>query len=183
MKKNVRVFIMSGALAILVISGLLLTIKSYAGPKLESANGHGTVLRTDENGNTVRRQFSFHAQRRSDGTVTGSAVLHNPAFSGANGNNYQAKMDITCMRIVGNIAFFGGTIRRTNDPNLVDTAFFSVQDNGEPGKDRDKISPLVFNDDDPTTNPGDPQTCVLIEPGDVNFPLETIEGGNIQVRP
>jgi len=34
-------------------------------------------------------------------------------------------------------------------------------------------------DDDPTTT-GDPQACQLVGPAD--FPLETIEAGNIQVR-
>ncbi len=180
MKKDLRRFILSAILSVLVVSGLLLTSKSYADQPLNSANGHGTVFRTDDNGNTVRRQFSFSAQRRSDGVVKGNAVLHNPAFSGANGNNYQAKMDISCMRVVGNIAYFGGTIKRTNDPNLVDTAFFSVQDNGEPGGGADKISPLVFFDDDPNNNPGDPQLCQTITQAEV--PLETIESGNIQVR-
>jgi len=84
------------------------------------------------------------------------------------------------MKVVGNIAVFGGTTKRTNDPNLVDAVFFSVQDNGEPGKDRDKISSVFFWDDDPLTQ-GDPQACLLT--GALDFPLETIEAGNIQVRP
>jgi hypothetical protein len=176
MKKNVRVFIMSGALAVLVISGLFLTIKSYAGPTRESANGHGTLINADGSG----RQFSFSAHRQPDGTVKGNAVLHNPAFQGENGNNYQLKVDISCMRVYGNIAVFGGTTRRTNDPNLVDAVYFSVQDNGEPGQDRDKISRVFFFDDDPTTT-GDPQLCQLTGPTD--FPLENIAAGNIQVRP
>lgn len=175
-------FILSGVLSVLVIGGLLLNVKSSAFAPLESANGHGTVLRQDENGKTVRRQFSFNAKRNSDGTVTGNAVLHNPAFEGEDGNNYQAKLEISCMRVVENIAYFGGTIKRTNDPNLVDTAFFSVQDNGEPGKGRDKISGLVFYDDDPNNNPGDPQLCQISDTQPQLAPTETIESGNIQVR-
>jgi hypothetical protein len=175
-------YILSIILFVLVVGGLLITVKSSAIAALESANGHGTVLRQDENGKTVRRQFSFHARRNSDGTVTGSAVLHNPAFQGADGNKYQAKLDISCMRIVGNIAYFGGTIKRTNDPNLVDTAFFSVQDNGEPGKDNDRISGLVFYDDDPTANPGNPQLCQILDTNPQLVPVEPIESGNIQVR-
>jgi hypothetical protein len=76
-------------------------------------------------------------------------------------------------------AFFGGTVKRTNDPSLVDAVFFSVQDNGEPGK-TDQISRVFFWDDDPNTT-GDPQACMLNQLGD--FPMETIEKGNIQVRP
>ncbi len=136
----------------------------------DSANGHGTL-----DGN---RQFSFSARTHADGTVTGNAVLHNPNFQ-VDGKAYQLQVDISCMKVVGNIAVFGGTTKRTNDPNLVDAVFFSVQDNGEPGKN-DKISRVFFWDDDPTTT-GDPQACQLTGPTD--FPLETIERGNIQVRP
>ena len=181
MKKNLKKLILSGFLSVLVIAGLTVSIKSTAQGNQESANGHGTLLVPNEEGDFVRRQFSFSARRRADGTVTGNAVLHNPAFDGADGNKYQAQFEISCMKVVGNIAVFGGTVRRTNDPNLVDAAFFSVQDNGEPGRDRDKISSVFFNDDDPTTNPGDPQGCQDIGPEDL--PLNTIESGNIQVRP
>ncbi|MBA2359896.1 MAG: hypothetical protein H0V79_02985 [Actinobacteria bacterium] len=145
----------------------------------ESANGHGTLPAVNEDGKTVKRQFSFSARRDTDGTVKGQAVLHNPAFEGANGAPYQLKVDITCMKVYGNIAVFGGTTKRTNDPNPVDSVYFSVQDNGEPGKDRDKISRVFFFDDDPLTT-GDPQLCLLTGP--VDFPLETIQSGNIQVR-
>ncbi|HVM17505.1 MAG TPA: hypothetical protein VM290_07995 [Gaiellaceae bacterium] len=146
-----------------------------------SANGHGTLLATDDNGREVKRQFSFTARRHADGTVTGQAVLVNPAFSGAGTNApYRLHVDITCMHVVGNIAIFGGTTERTNDPGLMDAVFFSVQDNGEPGKGRDRISRVFFWDDDPATT-GDPQACLLTGPTD--FPLEPIAGGNIQVRP
>ena len=59
------------------------------------------------------------------------------------------------MKVVGTIAFFGGTVKRTNDPSLVDAVYFSVQDNGEPGEGVDKISRVAFFDDDPNTT-GDP---------------------------
>jgi ribosomal protein L28 len=146
----------------------------------ESANGQGTLLVLNSSTNEyVRRQFSFSAQRRPDGTVKGTAVLHNPAFTVENGQKYQLQISITCMKVVGNTAIFGGTTRRTNDPNLVDAVFFSVQDNGEPGMDRDKISRVFFWDEDPNTQ-GDPQSCQFVQPTD--FPLETIESGNVQVR-
>lgn len=180
MKNQMRNYIIFGVAAVLFMSGLLVAAVSYAAPKVASANGHGTLLRLDENGNTVRRQFSFSAQERADGTVKGNAVLHNPAFSGANGNNYQLQINITCMKVYGNIAVFGGTTRRTNDPNLVDAVFFSVQDNGEPGGGRDELSAVYFWDDDPNTT-GDPQACQLTGAND--FPREVIEAGNIQVKP
>jgi hypothetical protein len=156
----------------------LVSSSSAAEPSGESASGHGTTLVTTSDG-TVRRQFSFSATRHGDGTVTGHAVLHNPAFEGENGNAYQLHVDVSCLRIVGNVAIIGGTTARTNDPNLVDAVFFTVQDNGEPGKGSDRISSVFFWDDDPTTT-GDPQACLLTGPSD--FPLQPIESGNIQVR-
>ena len=159
--------------------GLAAAVLAFAGSSaastLESASGHGTLPTADG-----PRQFSFNAVRQADGSVTGHAVLHNPSFEGENGNAYQLHVDITCMRVVGDIAIFGGTTERTNDPNLVDAVFFSVEDNGEPGKDNDRISSVFFWDDDPATT-GDPQACLLTGPTD--FPLHRIESGNIQVRP
>jgi hypothetical protein len=167
--------------------GLVLTLgvslfypAASAAPPGESANGHGTLFSMDEEGELRRRQFSFSARKRSDGTVTGNAVLHNPAFS-PNGNQpYMLQIDISCMQVFGNIAVFGGTTRRTNDPNLVDAVFFSVQDNGNPGAGNDRISRVFFWDDDPTTT-GNPQACLVTSP--TAFPLEPIEAGNVHVRP
>ena len=154
---------------------------SLAQPAQQSANGHGTLSGVDENGRSVKRQFSFSARRQADGSVKGHATLINPSFSGSGNPNppYQLQLDISCMHVVGNIAIMGGMTKRTNDQNLVDAAYFSVQDNGEPGKGNDRISRVFFFDDDPTTT-GDPQACLLTGPGD--FPLEPIEGGNIQVK-
>lgn len=145
----------------------------------ESANGHGTILVLNDQGEAVRRQFSFSARRDGGGTVKGQAILHNPAFEGTNGQPYQLQIAISCMQVVGNIAIFGGTVKRTNDPSLVDAVFFTVQDNGEPGRDSDKISSVFFWDDDPNTT-GDPQACLVTGPND--FPFNTIESGNIQVQ-
>ena len=177
---KIRTLTQPALIAILTVAGLFTFASSAAAQTgQESASGHGTLLRVNEQGNTVRRQFSFSAKRSADGTVKGQAILHNPAFDGANGNPYQLKVDISCMKVIGNIAFFGGTTRRTNDPNLVDAVYFSVQDNGEPGRDNDAISSVFFFDDDPNTT-GDPALCQNNVIGD--FPMETIESGNIQVK-
>ena len=144
----------------------------------DSASGHGTLLVAGTTG-LVRRQFSFNAERKADGTVTGHATLINPAFTGANGHSpYQLDVDVSCLKVVGNIAIMGGTTKRTNDPSLVDAVYFTVQDNGEPGSN-DRISRAFFFDDDPATQ-GDPQLCQLTGPND--FPLEPIEAGNVQVK-
>jgi hypothetical protein len=175
----VRKLFLNGILSVLVVAGMSVTATTFAQSPREGASGHGTLLVTDTSGDTARRQFSFSANRRPDGTVNGQASLRNPAYTGANGQVYQLKVDISCMKVYGNIAVFGGTTRRTNDPNLVDAVYFSVQDNGEPGKDRDQISSVYFFDDDPTTV-GDPQLCQVTGPND--FLLMPIESGNVQVR-
>lgn len=128
-----------------------------------------------------RRNFSVSAQINADGTAKGHATLINKAFTGENGKApYLLMLDISCGKMVdANTAIFGGTIRRTNDSSLVDTVYFSVQDNGEPGKGSDKISRAFFFDNDPATT-GDPALCLGATLTDL--PLETIVSGNIQVR-
>ena len=147
--------------------------------KVQAASGHGTLLVESDTG-LVRRQFSFSASRKADGKVSGNATLVNRSFTGENGHSpYQLQIDITCFRVVGNIGIFGGTTKRTNDPNLVDAVFFTVQDNGEPGAGKDRISRAYFWDDDPGTT-GNPQACQ--DTGPFDFPLEAIEAGNVQVK-
>jgi hypothetical protein len=180
MKIFMKKFALGAAGLALAAFGLMTAVGTSAQNSRQSAGGHGTVLVQDPEGDTARRQFSFSAHQRPDGTVSGNAVLHNPAFTGENGQRYRLQVDISCMKIIGNIAFFGGLTRRTNDPNLVDAVYFSVQDNGEPGRDLDQISGVFFFDDDPTTT-GDPQLCQNNVVGD--FPMQPIEAGNIQVRP
>jgi hypothetical protein len=181
MLKRFRLFaIATAAFAILTATARLTTTDTFARANRESANGQGTILVHDDQGKIVGRHFSFNARRNMDGTVSGGGILQNPAFTGADGKRYTASFDISCLKIEGNVAIMGGTIKRTNEPNLVDTVFFAVQDIGEPGKNRDYISLAIFNDDDPTANPGDPQSCqdLPIE----NFGLFLIDAGNIQVR-
>ena len=147
-----------------------------------AASGHGTLLVPNADGKgSIRRQFSFSARTSADGTVKGNAVLINPQYNGDKSQYYQLQIDISCMYVSGNTAFFGGTTRRTNDPNLVDAVYFIAQDNGEPGGGHDQISPAVFFDDDPNTT-GDPGLCVNIQLGDPNFPMYTIESGNVVVH-
>ena len=168
-------------LAALIVVGNFAISSEAATTLLASAGGHGTLFSgVASNGRTFRRQFSFNARENSDGTVSGHAVLINPAFDGANGNQpYQLQIDISCMNVIGNIAFFGGTTRRTTDPNLIDAVYFSVQDNGEPGANNDRLSSAFFFDEDPTTM-GDPALCEGNQIGD--FPMEPIESGNITLR-
>ncbi len=156
------------AVGVLSISSVVVSAGNVA-----SANGQGTL-------DQGSRKFAFSARLNADGTASGEANLINHNFTGANGKSpYQLHIDISCMKTFGNTVYFGGTTKRTNDPSLVDAVFFAVQDNGEPGKGLDKISRVFFWDDDPDTT-GDPQACQFNVISD--FPLETIESGNVQVK-
>jgi hypothetical protein len=157
----------------IALSGMVRRTSAIA-PAGSSASGHGTILVEDQDGNLVRRQFSFSARVQADGTVQGNAVIHNPEFD----PTYNANIKITCLLVDGNRASFGGTVRRTSDPvfnDEFDAAFFTVYDNGEPGAGEDSISLLFFD------NVVGPETCQFIGPTD--FPQIPIEAGNVQVRP
>ena len=168
------------ALVVALVMGMTATY-AWAVTLEESASGHGSLRTGPADENSKQRQFSFSARKHADGTVTGHAVLINPAFTGENERSpYRLHVDISCLYVVGNIAVMGGMTSRTNDPNLVDAVFFTVEDNGEGSGAQDKISRVFFWDDDPDTV-GDPQACLLTAP--LAFPLEPIENGNIQVRP
>ena len=162
---------------ILVIAAIT-AIASASGLYKFSAKGKGVMsARTAKNTRADKREFSFNAYIDQDGTVSGNAILVNPEFGGDGLNeSYQLELDISCMNVVGDTAFFGGTTQRTSDPNLVDAAYFSVQEDAYGSR---KISQVHFFDDDPNTV-GDPQLCMGNQPGD--FPMEPIESGDIDIR-
>lgn len=154
----------------------------------ERASGHGSYIAgTDERGRPIKRQFSFSAVEHKDGTVTGRAVIHNPAFE------FRGHLEITCLRVTpldinndgivdGTRADLGGTVRNTNDPGLDgQNGFFTVFDFGEPGRGRDTISPVFFS---PVNQPPT-SACELIL-GDPtapsNFIQIPIDAGNIQAQ-
>lgn len=164
----------------MIAAGCFAGMTSYAAGPGAKANGSGSLTGLYGDPNSGKRQFAFSAQIQKDGTVKGNATVHNPAYTGENGHSpYMLQIDISCMKVIGNTAFFGGTTRRTNDPSLIDAVYFSAQDNGEPGANNDLLSRAYFFDDDPGTN-GDPQLCQGIQPGDLV--MEPIQSGNIQVR-
>ena len=168
--KHIKLFAFTGLLITALVVTTMLRSTSAAASR-PSASGHGTVLLQNTNGKTVRRQFSFSARLNSDGTVQGSAILHNPSFD----PKYDAQFNITCLQVVGNRASFGGSIRKTSDPvfnDEFDAAFFTVFDNGN---GNDTISEVFFD------NVVEPSTCQFI--GADDFPQIPIESGSVQVRP
>ena len=77
---------------------------------MESVTGSGQFQRTLQ----TFRTFSFQARKYADGTVSGSWQFnnHGDQFSDARG-------DITCFTIVGNVAQIGGTFLSSNNPDWV----------------------------------------------------------------
>lgn len=166
-------YILTGVLSVLMMSGLLVTVKSLAFNGNESANGEGTLVNEDGS----RSQFSFNVRRNPNGKVTGQATLRNPSFKAGNGQNNQIKIDVSCLKIVGNVAVIGGTTKRKNNQTKAEAVYFAVEDNGN--SSADKIFRGFFFDDDPTTE-GDSQLCQTIET-DVLI-LEPIVAGKIEVK-
>lgn len=171
--KRSKKFLFAGLLITAMAATITMLRTASAAAPGPSVSGHGTILLQNTEGKTVRRQFSFSARIKADGTVQGSAILHNPSFD----PKYNAQFDITCLQIVGNRASFGGSIKKTTDEvfnDEFDAAFFTVFDNGE-GAGNDTISEVFFD------NVVEPSTCQFI--GADDFPQIPIESGQVQVRP
>lgn len=165
-------YVLTGILTVLVISGLLVAVKPLAFGAKDSADGEGTMI----NGDSSRSQFLFNAKRNPNGKVTGQATIRNPSFKNGNGQDNQLKIEITCLKVVGNVAILGGMTKRKNNQAKAEAIYFAVQDNGETG---DGIFRGFYYDDDPSTE-GDPQRCQSIEPEVPVF--EPIVAGNIKVK-
>jgi hypothetical protein len=175
MRKSLSITFLSALFVIaLAFAGTMRPTSATTSAPGPAASGHGTILLTDTNGKTVRRQFSFSAKQMRDGSVQGNAIIHNPSFD----PTYSAQIKITCLLVVGNRASFGGTVRKSSDPAFndeFDAAFFTVYDNGEPGAGNDTISSVFFD------NVVGPETCQFI--GADDFLQMPIQSGNVQVRP
>ena len=171
--KPIKMFLFTVLLITALAATAVLRSTSAAAPG-PSASGHGTVVLLNTEGKKVRRQFSFSARVRSDGSVQGTGILHNPSFD----PKYDVQFNITCLKVSGNRASFGGSIRKTSDSvfnDEFDAAFFTVFDNGEPGRNNDTISEVFFD------NVVEPSACQFI--GADDFPQIPIESGNVQVNP
>ena len=154
-------------LAASLIALTMVTTPALAAPGDVRVTGQGTL----EDGRT----FNVNAVLYQDGTARGHATIINRNFSGDTGRGpYRAHIDISCVKqLEDGTVVIGGFAERTNDSNLMDAVFFSVQDNG---KD-DLLSRAYFWDGDPNTT-GDPAACQLSSA----FPMEEVIRGNINVR-
>jgi len=164
--------IISGFLSVLVIGTLLVTVKSLAFGANDSADGQGTLVNEDKS----QSEFTFSAKRNPNGKVTGSATLRNPSYKNGNGQTEKIKIDITCLKLIGNVAVMGGVTKRKNSQAKAEAIYFAVEDNSAGA---DGIFRGFYFDDDPATD-GDPLQCESIE-REV-LVLEPIVAGNIQVK-
>ncbi len=173
--KKMKKIILSGMLTVLVISGLLVTVKSLAfGPK-DSADGQGTLVNEDGS----QSEFTFNVKRNPNGKVTGQATLRNPSFKAGNGQTEKIKIDVTCLKVIGNIAVMGGTTKRKGNQAKAEAVYFAVEGNSDSGRGADKIFRGFFYDDDPATE-GDAQVCQSLETE--VLVLEPIAAGKIKVK-
>ena len=170
--KRMKKIILSGILTVLMISGLLVTVKQLAFGANDSADGEGTLVNEDGS----RSQFSFNVKRNPNGKITGQATLRNPSFKNGNGQNNQIKIDVSCLKVEGDVAIIGGVTKRKNNQAKAEAVYFSVQEKGKAGG---RIFRGFYYDDDPATE-GDPQRCQSIETE--VLVLEPIVAGNIKVK-
>ena len=115
------------------------------GPLIHSASGSGhiTIAVID-----AKRVFSFTAEERADGTLSGQVQLkimasvlgsENPAIT----RSFQA--EVVCLSVVGNRAWVGGAIKSSSIPNIIGKEVaWVVEDNGEGRSSGDLISVTQF---------------------------------------
>ena len=173
--KKMKKIILSAMLTILVISGLLVTVKSFSFGAKDSADGEGKLVNEDGS----QSEFTFNVKRNPNGKVTGSATLRNPSYKAGNGQTEKIKIDVTCLKVIGNVAVMGGTTKRKNSQAKAEAIYFAVEDNGDVGAESDGIFRGFYFDDDSSTE-GDVQRCESIE-REV-LVLEPIKAGNIKVK-
>jgi hypothetical protein len=138
-----------------------------AGNNGPSVNGHGTIM-WPYNGEEIKRQFSFHAKEMKDGSIKGNGVL---TYIGGEVN---AKFEIDCMVINGNMATLSGMYTdHINPANIGANIWFQVYDYGEGANaDPDMITPVTFG-----SAVGDCDAYTGVQT------LYEVIGGNIQVNP
>ena len=117
-------------------------------PVVASATGSGHQFRPDG----TLRSFSFAAQQRADGTVTGQLELNSRSF------DVFVHIDIDCLRVEGDVAYMSGRVTYSSNPAegvVGELNRWAVEDNGEGGNAApDRISTIPAN-----TSGADTKTC------------------------
>jgi hypothetical protein len=135
---------------------------AFAQTVLHSAQGSGHIQF-----GTNREFITFSAVQHTDGTITGTATVHD-ITAGAT-----AHVDVNCLNVVGKTATISGIVTRSSDPTLVGfEGIFQVVDGGEGRGTVDFMSLANF------FAVGTGNDCTV--PGE--FDLVPLDEGNIQVR-
>jgi hypothetical protein len=116
--------------------------------------------------------LSFQANKRADGSVTGTYHVDVMALGAT------VDVNVTCMSVVGNIAWVAGIIEKSDSPlvRVGTVSYFYAIDNGEGTADAaDQISALRLND-----LAGEDQVFCNLRP--LLLSRRAIDFGNIQVR-
>jgi hypothetical protein len=129
---------------------------------LHSAQGSGHITFGSN-----QEFITFNAVQHADGTVTGSATVHDVSAG------VTARIDVNCLNVIGNTATISGIVTRSNDPTLVGfESIFQVVDGGEGKGSVDFMSLANF------FAVGAGNDCTI--PGE--FDLVPVDQGNIQVQ-
>jgi hypothetical protein len=129
---------------------------------LHSAQGSGHVQF-----GTTQEFISFTAVQHADGSVTGSAEIHDITAG------VKAHVDVNCLNVVGNTATISGIVTSSSDPTIEGfQAIWQVVDNGQGGNappDLMSIANLYAV--------GTGVDCTV----PAEYDLAPVTGGNIQV--
>ncbi len=156
----------SGNWCFLVITSMLIVFAG-AGFSLSGTLGNVTggigFSRNNEQGVKVRSWAEFEAHAVSDGSAKGWIKYHD-----ADGLKF--RVEVQCLTVVDNRAFFSGPIVSTNDPQFEGKwILVGVYDAGSPGSAGDLIWGEFYDRD-----PG----CVQPPPGNP----DPVESGNLVVH-
>ena len=164
-----RIPFLAAAAAALVVAGI-----AGAGDTGPSATGgvHLTVHDVFGLQTLVLQDFGFNARLRPDGSADGWYTYRDVE----DGVPFTLDGPVTCLTVIGNDAWIGGEIEKSNDPSLVGQgAWWHVRDNGEGAGDPPDLTTF--------SGLGSPEDtaafCAAHRP--FRFPF-AIDGGNIQVQ-
>ena len=150
-------------ISIAVAAALALAGGAAAAATLASASGSGHILFGSNN-----EFITFSAIRQTDGTVTGTATVHDVSAG------VTAKIDVNCLNVVGNTATISGVVTSSNEPTLVGfEGIFQVVDNGEGGN-----APPDFMSLANFYAVGTGVDCLV----PAEYDLVPLQSGNVQVR-
>lgn len=161
---------MKKAAVVLVLVLALITTSVVLADNLSKASGAGKIQQN--------RAFSFQAQERKDGTVTGSGVLQIP-LQGEPGN-VDIHFDIDCLNSDGTSAIMTGTVTKSSVWPVGYGVWFKVVDNGEGANASEPDMMTYLFGDEPELSVDCSVDIFELYPEEVF--LYEVTAGNVQVK-